>query len=340
MSRSDLMQVGVAISPDYYHINSLIEFAPQIDALGYHQISVPEIWGRDAVSFIAALAVKTKHIKLATGIISMFSRTPALVGMTAGTLDEISGGRFVLGLGLSGPIVINNWHGLNYKKPLKRTEEFVGILRAIFNKDRVNFETSELGTLKGFRISNKNIRSDIPIHIAAIGPKNVELTAKIADGWIPIFMPVEMFRSEINKVREKVESVGKDFHKFEITPFIPTLIGTEKQQIETLKGHMGYYFGGMGTFYNNLLRRMGFEEEAENIMIHYKSGNVLEGNRSVTDEIVSTLCISGSKDEAIEKLFQFRKAGITCPIIAPPFGSKFEDVKLTLETLAPYNLSS
>lgn len=340
MSRDDLMRVGVAISPDYYQINSLLEYATKIDELGYYQISVPEIWGRDAVSFIAALSTKTKHIKLATGIISMFSRTPALVGMTAGTIDEMSGGRFILGLGLSGPIVINNWHGLNYQKPLKRTKEFVEILRAIFNKDRVNFETSELGTLKGFKISNKNIRNDIPIHIAAIGPKNVELTAKIADGWIPIFMPVDMFRSEISKVKEKIESAGKPFSEFAITPFIPTLIGTDRRQIDTLKGHLGYYFGGMGTFYNSLLRRMGFEDEAESIMSHYQKGDVLEGNRAVTDEIVNTLCITGSKNDAIEKLFQFRKAGITCPIIAPPFGSRFEDVKTTFETLAPQNISN
>ncbi|MHA2099377.1 MAG: LLM class flavin-dependent oxidoreductase [Candidatus Kariarchaeaceae archaeon] len=339
MSESDYVKVGVALSPDYYPVGHLLEYTPLLDKLGYYQISVPEIWGRDAISFLAAVAVKTKKVKLATGIISMFSRTPALVGMTAGTLDEMSNGRFVLGLGLSGPIVIENWHGLKYRKPLKRTEEFVKILRSIFNKERVNYDTSELGTLKGFRISNKNIRNNIPIHIASIGPKNVELTAEIADGWIPIFMPPDMFRSEIDKVRGMLEKHGRSFAEFEITPFIPSLIGNDNHIKDTLKAHLGYYFGGMGTFYNNLLKRMGFEDEAIEIMDLYQKGDVLNGNRAVSDDIVNALCITGSKEEAIEKLYEFHKIGISCPILAPPFRSRFDDVRITLETLAPQNIS-
>lgn len=339
MSDEISLKVGVALSPDYHQINQLVEYSPLFDELGYHQISVPEIWGRDAISFLGALASKTKKVKISTGIISMFSRTPALVGMTAATLDDLSNGRFILGLGLSGPKVIENWHGLKYKKPLKRTEEFVSILRAIFNKDRVNFETSQLGTLKGFRISIPTVRSDIPIHIASLGPKNMALTAKIADGWIPIFMPEEMFRKEINGMKELVNSNGKDFNKFDITPFIPTIIGEEERQKDLLKGHLGYYFGGMGTFYNNLLKRMGFEDEAVEIMDHYSKGDVLQGNRAVTDEIIETVCIFGKKDDAVEKLIRFVKAGITCPILAMPFRSTLEDARDTYQALSPNTIS-
>ena len=335
MSDQDTLKVGVVISPDYHQINQLVEFSPIFDELGYHQISVPEIWGRDAISFLGALASKTKKVKISTGIISMFSRTPALIGMTAATLDELSNGRFILGLGLSGPKVIENWHGMKYLKPLQRTEEFVSILRAIFNKDRVNFETSQLGTLKGFRISNPTVRSDIPIHIASLGPKNIALTAKIADGWIPIFMPEEMFKKEISHMKELVNGNGRNFNKFDITPFIPTIIGEEERQKDLLKGHLGYYFGGMGTFYNNLLKRMGFEDEAIEIMDHYAKGDILSGNRAVTDEIIEAVCIFGKKEDAIEKLIKFVKAGITCPILALPFRSTLEDARDTYQALSP-----
>lgn len=332
-------KVGVFLSGDYLPAHKIIEFSPLLDDLGYHQISIPEIWGHDSITLLSVLAHTTKKIKLATGIISLFSRTPALVGMTAASLDELSRGRFILGLGLSGPKVIENWHGIPFKSPLTRTEEFVEILRSIFRRERMDFDTKELGHLKDFRISVPNVRKDIPIHLASIGPKNIELTAKIADGWIPIFMPLEEFSKEIKGINLFLEKYGRDKSNFEITPAIPTIIGNGEKEKELLRSHLGYYFGSMGDFYNNLLRRVGFEKEADEIKRHYMDGDVLNGNRAISDEILHEVCIFGSKDEALEKVAKLHKIGVTCPLLVVPFRTPLELAQNTYQTLAPKNMN-
>jgi len=310
-----------------------------LDDLGYYQVSVPEIWGHDAISLLSVLAHTTKKIRLATGIITVFSRTPALVAMTAASIDELSDGRFVLGLGLSSPKVIGNWHGIPFKAPLTRTQEFVEVLRSIFKRDRMNFETKELGTLKDFRISIPKVRAEIPIHLASIGPKNIELTANIADGWIPIFMPLDEFSSEINKVRSYLDKYGRDKSNFEITPAIPAIFGNGEKEKELLRSHMGYYFGSMGDFYNNLLKRVGFEEEADLIKSHYMKGDVLNGNRAITDEILNEVCIFGSKDEALEKIAKLHKIGVTCPMLQLPFRTPLDVAMNTYREFAPENMN-
>ncbi|MHA2503221.1 MAG: LLM class flavin-dependent oxidoreductase, partial [Candidatus Kariarchaeaceae archaeon] len=147
-----MSEVGIVLSADYFPINQLIELAPMVDQLGYHQISIPEIWGHDAFTLASVLAYRTKKPRIATGIVNMFSRTPATMAMTAASLDSISNNRLVLGLGVSGPKVVEDWHGMDFNKPLARTREYVSVLRAIFAKERLDHDTTQLGHLKDFRI--------------------------------------------------------------------------------------------------------------------------------------------------------------------------------------------
>jgi F420-dependent oxidoreductase-like protein len=337
-------QIGTVLSGDYFPIQNIISMASLLDDLGYSQVSVPEIWGHDAITLLTALSQKTSKIRLATGIISMFSRSPALTAMTAASLDEISGGRFILGLGLSGPKVIENLHGLEFTKPLTRTREFVDIVRTLLKKERLDHSTTQLGELKDFRLSIRSINENIPIHIASLGPKNIELTCEIADGWIPVIMPISEFKSLVETLQRNLKLNGKDANAFAITPFVPTIIGDSPDEINLLKAHLGYYFGGMGAgkgknYYNNMLKRAGFEEEADEIIEKYMVGDIVGGINAITDEILDAVCVYGSKDQAIEKLIQIIKAGATCPLLTLPFKSKLDHVSRTLQALAPVNVS-
>ncbi|MCE7734935.1 MAG: LLM class flavin-dependent oxidoreductase, partial [Candidatus Heimdallarchaeota archaeon] len=277
------MDLGIVLSSDYLPAHDLIKMAPLVDQLGYSQISVPEIWGHDAFSLISVLSQVTNKVELATGIVNIFSRTAATMAMTVASIDEMSRGRFTLGLGLSGPAVIENLHGMKFAKPMTRTKEYVEILRTLLNGKRLNHETSQLGNLRSFSISIKNIRKEIPIHIAALGPKNIELTANIADGWIPVIMPITAFKEEVEKVKSLVPA---DKSEFAITPFVLSIAGDEKEEMNLLRNHLAYYFGGMGTYYNSMLKRVGFEEEADIIMNLWKKGKIKEAVASVTDELL------------------------------------------------------
>jgi len=328
-------EVGMVLSADYFPMEKMLELAPMIDNLGYSQISVPEIWGHDAFSLASVLAYRTKNPRIASGIVNMFSRTPATMAMTAASIDELSHQRFVLGLGVSGPKVINDWHGMAFEKPLTRTREYVSVLRSIFNRDRLDQDTTQLGHIKDFRISIKDIRSDLPIHIAALGPKNMELAAEIADGWIPVIMPLDQFSQEVDQMHEHLKGYDKKPDDFAITPFIPALVGTDEESQKTLRGHMAYYFGGMGDFYNNMLQRFGFEQEAAEIKNRWSKGDIAGARNAITEELLDAIAIHGNADSAQEKLKAFYDAGATCPLIMVPFNATLQQAMLTYQTLAP-----
>jgi F420-dependent oxidoreductase-like protein len=330
-------EVGIVLSSDYFPSEKMIELAPMIDQLGYAQISVPEIWGHDAFSLLSILAYRTKRPRLATGIVNIFSRSPATMAMTAASIDELSNGRFILGLGVSGPKVIEDWHGIPFQKPLTRTREYIEVLRAIFAKQRLNKKTSQLGTFSDFRISIKEVRPDLPIHIASLGPKNIQLTAEMADGWIPVIMPLDSFDQQVAEFKRYVESAQRSPDHISITPFVPTLVGSSEEVVQTLKGHLAYYFGGMGDFYNNMLARFGFEQEAEEIKTRWNSGDIRGASQVIHEELLDAIAIHGSPDHALEQLVRFRKAGATCPLLMLPFRSTLEQAMTTYQTLAPSN---
>ncbi|MFX0116245.1 MAG: LLM class flavin-dependent oxidoreductase, partial [Candidatus Hodarchaeota archaeon] len=204
------MKFGVALTPDYLPRDVCIQAAQQIEQLGYDSIWVPEIWGRDAFTFLAQLAMYTKKIRIGTAIVNMFSRSPATLATTAASLDEISNGRFVLGLGLSGPIVIEDWHGAKWSQPLQRTREYFEIIRLIISGERVNYN-GEIFHLKNFRLPGhfKPVRSNIPIFLAALGPKNMTLAGEIADGWFPIWAPASKSGEMINHVQNAAAAAGR-----------------------------------------------------------------------------------------------------------------------------------
>ncbi len=314
--------------------SELIEVARLAEELGFHSLWVPEMWGRDSFSLLALLAVHTKRINLGTGIVSVFSRTPAAIAQTAATLDEISEGRMILGLGTSGPVVIEDWHGMRFEKPLQRTREYIEIIRMILSGGRVNYN-GEIFKLKNFRLQFTPPRKDIPIYIASIGPKNIRLTGELADGWIPFLVPKEYIRDAKKGLVSGAGVKGRDAGRIVVCPYIPVCVSRDVDLSKRMvQEHIAYYVGGMGTFYHNVISRYGFREEADRIGEAWKRGSKTQAVQSVSDSIIDSVAIVGTAEEGRRKLEKFRQAGADLPILIFPPKASREMVKETIVGLA------
>jgi F420-dependent oxidoreductase-like protein len=302
----------------------LIALAREAERLGYDSAWAAEAWGTDAVSVLAWLGATTSTIKLGSAILQMPARTPAMAAMTAATLDLLSGGRLLLGLGPSGPQVVEGWHGVPWGKPLGRTREYVEIVRAALRRETVEHHgphydipysgEDATGLGKPLKLILKPLRRDVPIYLAAMGPKNVALAAEIADGWLPIFFSPYRFR-EIHG-----PSLAEAADDFQVAPLCPVLVGDDVQQCrDMLKPMLALYLGGMGArgknFYNSLARRYGYEEAATKIQELYLSGMKGEAAMTVPDELVDEIALVGPKERIAERLEAWREAGVSTILI-------------------------
>jgi F420-dependent oxidoreductase-like protein len=296
----------------------LVELAQEAERLGYHSAWAAEAWGTDAVTVLAWIAATTERIKVGSAILQIPGRTPANTGMTAATLDLLSGGRFLLGLGTSGPQVVEGWHGEPWGKPLGKTREYVEIVRAVLRRDVVEHHGEHYdvpytgpgatGLGKPLKLMARPLRSDVPIYLASMGPKSVELAFEIADGWIPLFFQPERARD--------VFPMDGARDGFEIAPSVPVvLIDDVEAGRDALKGYYALYVGGMGArgknFYNALFARYGYEEEARTIQDLYLDGKQRDAAAAVPDEFVDAVALVGPKERIGERLDAFREAGAT-----------------------------
>ena len=318
---------GTAIADNF----TLIDRAEQ---LGYDSVWTAEAYGSDALTPLAYIAARTNRIRVGSAVFQMPARTPAMTAMTAATLDQMSGGRFLLGLGVSGPQVVEGWHGRPFGKPLSVTREYVVIVRAILAREEpVEFDgqyyqlpyegEGAVGLGKPLKIMMRP-RDDLPIYLAAIGPKNVELTAEIADGWLPIFFSPERSAGTYGPLLESgfVRSGETDkAARFDIAPTVNALVtdDVEAGRLQ-MKPQLALYIGGMGAkgrnFYNDLARRYGYEEEAEQIQDLYLAGKKMEATMAVPDEMVDEMCLVGSKAQIRDRLEAWKEAGIGTLIVA------------------------
>ena len=315
-------------------LSSALATAQEADRLGYHSGWTAEAYGTDSVTPLTWLMAHTERMNWGTAIMQMPARTPAMTAMTAATLDLMSDGRFLLGLGLSGPQVVEGWHGQRYGKPLVKTREYVEIVREILRREKpleyhgehydIPF-TGEgaTGLGKPLKLIVHPKRADVPIYIAAIGPKNVELAAEIADGWLPIFFSPyrlqETYGAALDAGFAKAGG-GKDLKSFDIAPTISVLIGDD---LETLRGFVkpmaALYIGGMGArgknFYNDLACRYGFEAEAKEIQDLYLDGKKAEATAAVPDDLVDEIALIGPRERIIDRLDAWKESGITTMIL-------------------------
>ena len=301
----------------------LIELAQEAERIGYDSAWAAEAWGTDAVSVLAWLGATTSTIRIGSAILQIPARTPGNAVMTAATLDLMSGGRFLLGLGLSGPQVVEGWHGEPWGKPLTKTREYVEIVRAGLRRETLEYEghhyqvpyrgNGATGLGKPLKLMARPLRSEIPIYLAAFRPRSVELAAEIADGWLPIFFSPEKSRTVFPAPFARDD--------LDIAPSVPALVSDDVESArDALKGYYALYIGGMGArgtnFYNDLACEYGFEEAATRIQDLYLDGKHRDAAAAVPDALVDELALVGSKERIAERLAAWRESGATTLLIS------------------------
>ena len=315
-----------------------LEMTQRAEGLGFDSVWVPEAWGTDAISLLGALAARTERIRLGTGIVNVFSRTPTLLGQTAATLDLISNGRFILGLGTSGHQVISGWHGMRFDRPLQRMRETVEIVRRVLRQERLRFE-GEIFTLnQGLKLLARPVRPTVPIFLATLTPAGLRLTGEVADGWIPtLFSPdhLDLFRPELEA---GARAAGRSLDSLEIAPYVPVLIDDDRSAArDAIRPWVALYVGGMGSraknFYNEVVQRYGFKEEARDIQELYLTGKKLEAIRRVPDTLVDAITIVGPPGYVRERVEAWSSAGVTL-LLASVQGKTQADRLRTLQILA------
>jgi F420-dependent oxidoreductase-like protein len=309
-----------------------VRLVQEADHLGYHSIWTAEAWGSDAITTLTWLAARTERVRVGTAIMQMAARTPSNAAMTAATLDLLTGGRFLLGLGASGPQVVEGWHGVPYGKPLARTREYVEIVRRILRRERPLEYHGEYydipvkggtGLGKPLKLILHPLRPDVPIYLAAIGPKNVALAAEIADGWLPVFMSparMDLFRPSLDAGFARAIA-RKNPADFAIAPTVNVQLGNDVQACRNaVKASLALYIGGMGAreqnFYYNLACRYGYEEAASTIQSLYLEGRKAEASTRVPDALIDEVALCGPKERIAERLDVWRDAGVTTLICA------------------------
>lgn len=305
-----------------------LDIARTAEDLGYDSIWTAEAYGSDAATVLAWLAAGTSRIRLGSGIFQIPARSAAMTAMTAATIDQLSGGRFLLGLGSSGPQVSEGWHGVRFAKQLQRTREYVAVVRMALAHQKVEFhgETLELplpdGPGKALKLTIRPAQASIPIYLAVLGPKNVALAAEIADGWLPIFFAPEHESSWRPPLEEGAARAGRSLDDFRICPSVNVMISEDAQSArDSMRPMLSLYVGGMGSreqnFYNRLVSSYGFEAAAQQVQDLYLAGRKSEAAMALPDELIDAVSIAGSKERAKERIRAFRDAGVETLIVSP-----------------------
>jgi F420-dependent oxidoreductase-like protein len=331
------MKIGMGInySGDFAEtINNLVDF----EKVGLDRITVPEAYSFDAVSQLGYIAAKTTTLELATGILPMYSRTPTNLAMTAAGLDYISGGRFVMGIGASGPQVIEGFHGVKYDAPVGRARETAEICRMIWRRERTEYngkyyklpfskEDGGTGLGKPLKIINHPVRDRIPMLLAAIGPKNVELAAELFEEWQPIFLHPEHLKSVFGESLAKGNAkrdpaLGELGISATVTALITDDKEEQKKALELVKHHSALYIGGMGArgknFYNDLAVRYGYADAAKTVQDLYLDGKKAEAAAAIPDDLASGMSLIGSASYVKERLAAFDEVGLSTLLIGSP----------------------
>jgi F420-dependent oxidoreductase-like protein len=305
-----------------------VELAQEAERLGFDSVWTAEAYGSDALTPLTWVGALTKKIKLGTGILQMPARTPANTAMSAATLDMLSGGRVLLGLGLSGPQVVEGWHGQPYGKPLTRTREYVEIVcRILARAEPLDFQGEEYqipipggtGLGKPLKLILHPLRPRIPIYLAAIGPKNIELAGEIADGWLPIFLAPEKESAYLQPLDAGLAKRQQPFEfdpPFDIAPTVMVVLGDDANLCRAMiKPMLALYIGGMGAkgrnFYNDLVCRYGYEGPANDIQDLYLAGKKREAEALVPDALVDEVALCGPKERIAERLEPWKRSRVT-----------------------------
>ncbi|MFC6732612.1 MULTISPECIES: TIGR04024 family LLM class F420-dependent oxidoreductase [unclassified Haladaptatus] len=317
-------------------VSSLVSYTQRAEELGYDRAWLPETWGRDAVTTLATIAHETEEIGIGTSIMPIYSRSPTLIGQTAATLQEVSDDRFRLGLGPSGPIVIEGWHGQSFERPLRYTRETIEIVKLVLAGEQVDYD-GDIFNLGGFRLRCDPPETPPPVDAAGMGPKSVELAGRFADGWHALMMTEEGLKDRLEDLRKGAELAGKDPDDLRVSVSLGCCVLDDAEYARELaRQHLAFYIGGMGTFYRDAVARQGWEDVATTVSTEWANRNKDAAMDAIPDELLDQLSASGSLEQARDTLDRFASIdGVDAINVSFPRAASAEEIEQTLEALAP-----
>jgi F420-dependent oxidoreductase-like protein len=286
------------------------EAAVLAEELGYSCLSMGESWGEDAPTSLAQLAAVTSRIRIGTSIVPVFARSPANLAMTALNMDRMSEGRFFLGLGTSGRLVIEDLHGEAFRKPLTRLREYVDIIRKATRGERLDHD-GEFFHTRRFQLRIAPYRPSLPIYIAALSPASLRLTGELADGWLPIFLVPSRMGAAVADLKAGAEAAGRSFADIAIAPQVSIYVTADIASArDRERPHIAFYVGGMGVFYHQYMHRIGFGAEADRVREAFQARDRERAARLVTDEMVDAMTIIGTPRQCRDQMEAFFAAGV------------------------------
>ncbi|MBJ7331188.1 MAG: LLM class F420-dependent oxidoreductase [Solirubrobacteraceae bacterium] len=298
-----------------------LEIIQEAETLGYDSVWAAEAYGSDTATVLAWIAAQTSKIKIGSAIFQMPARSAAMTAMTAATLDQLSDGRMLLGIGSSGPQVAEGWHGQRFGKQLARTRDYVAVVRKALARERVEYQGETLtlplpdGPGKALKLTISPVQENIPILLAAIGPKNTALAGEIADGWLPMLLRPESLPELRKSLEEGAARSGRSLDGFRITPSVQVLVSDDIELARNMmRPVIGLYVGGMGSreknFYNQLIQRYGFEDAAKEIQDLYLEGKKEEACNAIPTELIDAVSLVGPEDVVRDRIRTYREAGV------------------------------
>jgi alkanesulfonate monooxygenase SsuD/methylene tetrahydromethanopterin reductase-like flavin-dependent oxidoreductase (luciferase family) len=314
--------LSLGVPPGPAEREHLLACAAVADDLGVDSLWVAEASGRDAVPFLTQLALRTRRARLGTGIINPFSRTPAMLAMTFATLDELSGGRMVIGLGSSSANVVEHWHGLRFKQPLRRIRETIEIVNQIVAGRPLTYEGEIFSLRRGLRLQFEPVRGHIPVYVAATTPPSIRQSGEVADGVMPIHWPRERLGELRRLLAEGAAAAGRDAASLVIAPSVNLVIAErgDDEAWRAAREPIAHYAGRMGAFYPEMLTRYGYEAEVQAIRAAWERRDPAAAAAAVSDRLLQATSIAGTVDACAESLRALRTLGADLPIIPLPPG--------------------
>ncbi len=338
MARRLAVSVGFNGTPEQN--KALIERIKVAEEVGVEAIFTAETWGRDQFSLLTQVALQTSKIKLGTGIAPVYGRSPGVLAMTYATLDEISGGRAIIGLGTSGARVIEHWHGQAFEKPIQRTKEYCEIINMILAGEKVFYEGEIFKLQRGFKLLFNPVRDHIPIYIASISPRSMEVLGEVADGWMPIYWPKSRYREGLAQVREAAKAAGRDPMAVECVASLTTVIEPDLVKAKRMAaGPVSWYVTNMGDFYHRMLTRNGFADEVaamrkageEHKPAPFQTNDALMA--AMGDRLLDETAIYGDIETVAAGIEERRQLGVDLPIIGLPAAPDLKTLERTLGVL-------
>ncbi len=319
------MRLGYSLG-SLLSITEIIECAKILSPYAADSVWIPETWGMEGHSVLSTIAQIVNNSKIGSSIVNIYSRTPSLIAMGAATIDTLSNGRFILGLGTSSESIVQDWHGLEFKEPVERMREYVDIIRLVLSGNKVTYN-GKLFQLKNFTLLIKPPRKEIPIYLAAINTKMVDLAWEIADGVIFYLRPISELQNTISKMQSR--------RKIDVASQLITCVSEDEEMaIERAKKTIAFYIS-VGRIYREFLARSGFKKETENIYEEYKKSGLMFNYNLVSEPMLDSLVICGTPEECRKKLDKITKTGITLPILQfNPVGDVVDSFRLLISTFS------